>query len=348
MWHGCLSVTQRLVVARNLSKWSRGGGGGRGGGRGGGGGGRGRAASTSDRRRDSHQPTDGSEAVFGFHAVASALQAGRRDQHKLLIDADAFSAKGSGTQRKRRHVQACSAAALEAQIPVAHVKTAVLDAAAKSRPHQGVVLLCDPVPVHPPPTAVTFAGTEARSPRLWLLLERVHDVHNIGAMLRTALFFGVERVLLCECAAPSAAVARASAGAMEWITLHEVTDAVETIELARESGWDVVGTDMVGDPTNADNHSKARGIPVDQYEVSAPTLLCFGNEGAGLRPQTLEACTATVGIPRRFSSEAAGLAQHTRPPLFELDSLNVSVSCGVVLAKLTSARPPPAPPTPPQ
>eukprot|EP00035_Acanthoeca_spectabilis_P038550 m.54167 g.54167 ORF g.54167 m.54167 type:complete len:337 (-) comp9184_c0_seq1:174-1184(-) len=279
------------------------------------------------------------EAVYGIHAVTSALKARRRAGHKLLVDADVFAARGRGSERKRRHLHDCAAAALDAAIPVAHVPTAQLDSVAKSRPHQGVVLFCDPLPIHSSPTASVFSEPPPigcpETPRLWMLLERITDVHNLGAMLRCALFFGVERVLLADCASPTAAVARASAGAVEWLPLHQVDKVVDTITTAQRCGWDVVGTDMLESRTvdtvtkaSPAQESRGRGVPLHQFSVSRPTILCFGSEGSGLRRQTLNACTMAIGIPRRsILSEQSGV-------LYDLDSLNVSVSCGVILSAL--------------
>lgn len=105
---------------------------------------------------DDHDDGSGPDAVYGFHAVASALQARRRRGHKLLVDSRAFSAH-SDSKRHGRYARVCSDAALAAAVPVVHAKTALLDSAAKSKPHQGVVLICDPLPMLPPPDASLFA-----------------------------------------------------------------------------------------------------------------------------------------------------------------------------------------------
>jgi len=214
--------------------------------------------------------------------------------------------------------------------------------------------------------------------RIWLLLERIHDTHNLGAMMRTALFFGVERVLLHDCARPTPAVARASAGAAEWLDVHLLDDPAVTAAVAQAAGWDVVGTDALpsdrsggsggghhrahhannsnyesnsnsssGEVANNhdsldddnDNDDVGGSVPLERAVLTRPTIVCFGKEGDGLRKQTLAACNFTVGIPRRGPSVAGGGRGGRRRPLYELDSLNVSVSCGVVLAALTSTPP---------
>lgn len=202
-----------------------------------------------------------------------------------------------------------------------------------------VSLLC--VSVVPLATLIMHCVTSTlKGNRVWLLLERIHDTHNLGAMLRTAMFFGVERVLLHDCARANAAVARASAGAAEWLCLHILEDPVATARVAKTAGWDVVGTDALPMDRSSKSTDHTDGCPCVSLEhavLTKPSIICFGNEGDGLRKQTLAACDYTVGIPRRGPSVAGGGGADRRRPLYELDSLNVSVSCGVVLAALTSS-----------
>lgn len=180
--------------------------------------------------------------------------------------------------------------------------------------HRGVVALCRPRPMVDlqdlVPGPVPPDGEPDR--RLWLALDGVLDPQNLGAILRTAEFFGVEGVLWPKDRAVSVtpAVVRTSAGASERLPLSQVTNLARAIETFAAAGVWVVGTVPEGGRSLRD---LAR-----EGELPARLLVVMGSEEKGMRRLTTEHCDFLVTIPRRGA----------------LASLNVAAATAVVLSAL--------------
>ncbi|KAI8812042.1 Alpha/beta knot methyltransferase [Cladochytrium replicatum] len=152
-------------------------------------------------------------------------------------------------------------------------------------------------------------------------LDRIQDPHNLGAILRNAHFFGVDGVIVTERESSplSPTVSRASAGAMEAMDMYVTTNLSKLME--RSDGWHVVGTAI------PDLNSRTPASPIHSVKTRGPTIVVFGNEGEGLKPAVLRSCNELVWIP-------SGRARAVEAGVGMLDSLNVSVACGIVLSKL--------------
>lgn len=147
--------------------------------------------------------------------------------------------------------------------------------------------------------------------RLLVALDGVQDPHNLGAILRSAEFFGARGVFWArDRSAPvTPTVVRSSAGATERLPLCQVTNLARALAEAKEAGYWVLGTVAEG---GADLRQLARdGFPDAMVVV-------LGSEGTGLRRLTRESCDFLATIPG-----AGGVA-----------SLNVSAAAAVTLASL--------------
>lgn len=144
---------------------------------------------------------------------------------------------------------------------------------------------------------------------VWLLLEHVQDPHNVGAILRTAGFFGVQGVLLTkdQSAALTAVAYDIAAGGVEAVPYCTVTNVSRTIDAAREAGLWVLGT------------SEHAEQPLRSVEPDRRWLAVVGNEESGLRRLTRDKCDTLVGIPGNGP----------------VGSLNVSVAAGILLSHLS-------------
>jgi 23S rRNA (guanosine2251-2'-O)-methyltransferase len=156
-----------------------------------------------------------------------------------------------------------------------------------------------------------FAGDPAELQGLWLALEQLQDPHNVGAIFRTAAFFGVNGIVLTrDRSAPlSATVYDVASGGLEYVPFAIVPSLSRAITLAREAGVAVIGT------------SERAERNIDDVPVDRPRLLIFGNEEHGLRRVTTESCDELVSLP----------------PLGPIQSLNVSVAAGVCMSKLAKS-----------
>jgi 23S rRNA (guanosine2251-2'-O)-methyltransferase len=141
--------------------------------------------------------------------------------------------------------------------------------------------------------------------KLIVVLDGVEDPHNFGAIVRTAHAAGADVAVVPERrAAPlTETVARAAAGALEYLPIARVTNVSQTLEKLKEAGFWIYGLDE-------------RGTEVyDQVKFAAPTVIVLGGEGKGLHQGVQKHCDVLVSIPM------AGA----------VSSLNVSVAAGVVL-----------------
>jgi 23S rRNA (guanosine2251-2'-O)-methyltransferase len=153
-----------------------------------------------------------------------------------------------------------------------------------------------------------FVGTITETPGLWLALEQLQDPHNVGAIFRTAAFFGVKGIVLTrDRSAPlSATVFDVASGGLEYVPFAIASNLSRAINLAREAGINVIGTS---------EHAKRM---VEQTPLDQSHLLIFGNEEHGLRRVTSESCDELVRLA----------------PRGPIQSLNVSVAAGVCMSRL--------------
>ena len=145
-------------------------------------------------------------------------------------------------------------------------------------------------------------------------------------MLRSAYFLGATGVLACKrnSAPLSGVVAKASAGALEAMTVHSCSNLPKTLQQAASCGWQVLGAGTDGE-----------AVSCSEFVMDMPTVLVVGNEGYGLRTNVRRACSRMIqvdSLPGMAVSEDASL-------VMGVDSLNVSVATGILMhGLLTSAK----------
>jgi 23S rRNA (guanosine2251-2'-O)-methyltransferase len=161
--------------------------------------------------------------------------------------------------------------------------------------------------------------------RLLVVLDGVQDPHNLGAVIRSAEFFGAAGVVWArDRAAPlGPAAIRSSAGATERLPLCQVTNLARALEQAKQAQWWVIGTVVEDDEDEEEEGGASRRTPVQPVRELAEDppsdmVLVLGSEEKGLRRLTRERCDFLVTI------EGAG----------SLGSLNVSAAAAVTLAWL--------------
>jgi len=170
--------------------------------------------------------------------------------------------------------------------------------------HQGAVAAVRPLKAWDEHDLLDGLNRVAGDPLL-LILDGVTDPHNLGACLRTADAAGAHAVLIPKdrAAAVDGVVRKVAAGAAEFVPVASVTNLARTLDLLKERGIWVVGTDG--------------GAVQTLYgaDLKRPLALVLGAEGTGMRRLTRERCDFLVRIPM------AG----------QVESLNVSVAAGVAL-----------------
>jgi 23S rRNA (guanosine2251-2'-O)-methyltransferase len=231
------------------------------------------------------------ELLYGRHAVLEALRAGRRTIHRVYL---AEGAKRAGNVAEIIH------AAEARHCPVGEAPRPVLDRVGPVN-HQGVVAEAGPYPYVDLDDVLPAAGDAvpgAPAP-LYLALDHLQDVQNLGTLLRTAEAMAVRAVLLPgrRAAEITPAVVNASSGAVEHLRIAQVVNLVQALERLKEAGVWVVGLD-----------ARPEAIPLGRADLSGPLALVVGAEGAGLARLVSERCDWLLSIPMYGQVESLNAA----------------------------------------
>jgi 23S rRNA (guanosine2251-2'-O)-methyltransferase len=170
--------------------------------------------------------------------------------------------------------------------------------------HQGVVL---EVPAILTGSIEDVLATRS-SPSTVLILDSITDPHNMGACIRTAAATGADAVIVPKysSAGITPVVTKASAGALEHISLIEVPNLVRTAELLKEKGYWIVGT-------SADSE-----MLYDDLDSTLDLAVIIGSEGRGMRKKVAEACDFNVRIPLAGGVESLNASVATAIVLFDI------------------------------
>jgi 23S rRNA (guanosine2251-2'-O)-methyltransferase len=232
--------------------------------------------------------------LIGVHPIVEALRA-KRPLERILI------AKGAGGHRLQEVIDL----ARSAGTPVRFEDRGALDRLAGAKSHQGVVALG---------SEKKYAELEDVAPtaELLVVLDGVEDPHNLGAIIRTAHAAGAGAVVIAErrAAGLTETVAKAAAGALEYIPVVRAVNINQTLRTLKEDGYFVYGLDEAGEEL------------FDAVDWPPRAVIVMGAEGKGLHELVKRNCDALVRIPM------AG----------KIASLNVSVAAGIVLFAWRSRR----------
>jgi len=229
--------------------------------------------------------------VYGIHAVAKALQAGR-------VTAVFYDA-----QRQDKRLSSLLAEVAAVRISPRAVERKQLTILAAGMQHQGVV--ADVEALSMKSEQHLEAILQAVEQPFFLVLDQVQDPHNLGACLRTAYAAGVDAVITPKDRAVgmTPVVYKTASGAAEFIPLIQVTNLSRTLKDLKSAGIWLVGT--------SDQAPKT----LFEQALTGPIAIVMGAEGSGMRKQTAAQCDHLISIPM----------------LGQVESLNVSVATGVVL-----------------
>ncbi|MCL3882345.1 23S rRNA (guanosine(2251)-2'-O)-methyltransferase RlmB [Marivita sp. GX14005] len=219
--------------------------------------------------------------LFGLHAVRDALLNPRREKLRLVVTPNA--------QVKLQDAIAEARIAPEVSDP--RKFAAPLD---PQSVHQGAALEVKPLDWGRLEDAALGPGDGA--PRV-VMLDRVTDPHNVGAILRSAEVFGAAAVVgtLHHSAPETGALAKTASGALERQPYLRERNLADAMERLRAMGYVIFGLDGEAGQTLEEAIAPVRDRPI---------ALVLGAEGPGLRPKTKETCDALVKIPfaRAFGS----------------------------------------------
>lgn len=193
------------------------------------------------------------------------------------------------------------------RLPYRQLDSESLNKVAASVHHEGVAMVVRPLPVTPAHRLVKQGLSQTG---ILVALDRVSNSHNVGAILRSCAYFGVEGFLTARerqgPAIASSSMARTAEGALEIVPIFDCSDLPSALRDLKARHVFVLGADPGSDRSLYDT------------EVTFPCVVVLGNERDGLSPEVKRRCDALARIP---GDEA-------------MPSLNVSVAAGVILAEL--------------
>ena len=235
------------------------------------------------------------ETLYGLHAVTAALAGRRRRIDKVFVD----------SRRRDVAMQEIVSLAGQGGIPVEMVTGVQLQHLLGHSHHQGVAALVEPLGYQPFSAAISSLLARQR-PCTILLLDEVTDVGNFAALLRSAVAFGVEVILLPRhhSVTLTPTVAKRSAGAVERVSIVQMANVVQTLDALKRQGFWVYGAAVQA------------ATPVSRVEWPDRLVLVLGAEGRGIRRLVREHCDALVHVPMQSG----------------VDSLNVAVAGAIILA----------------
>lgn len=243
--------------------------------------------------------TEEKNYIFGIRAIIEAVEAGKTID-KLFIQKglhnDLFAELWKLVREKR--------------INYKHVPLEKINRLTRKN-HQGVFAFISPIDFHNIEDVIPKLYEEGKNP-LVLVLDRITDVRNFGAIARTAECAGVDTILIPEqnAAAINADAIKTSAGALHKVTVCRTWNLKLALQFMKESGIQLIGcTEKTQDDMYKPNYT-------------TPTAIIIGSEEDGVSPEFLKMCDSRAKIP--MSGKIA--------------SLNVSVATGVILYEVIRQR----------
>lgn len=237
--------------------------------------------------------------IFGMHPVMEAIKE-HKDIDKVLVQSDL---RGPNVTELRKLLK-------EYKVSSQNLPLMRLNHMCK-KPHQGVVAYLSPVAFQPYQEVLAKAFESGKAP-LFLVLDHISDVGNFGAICRTAECTGVDGIIIPTkgSAEVNGEAVKRSAGALLKVNLCRERDLTQVVEDLKASGLQIIScsektTDLVYD-----------------VNYTLPTAIVMGSESNGITSHILKGSDKVVAIPM----------------VGEIESLNVSVSAGVILYEAVRQR----------
>lgn len=237
--------------------------------------------------------------IEGRNAVIEAFRAGKPIDRLFLLDGAQDGPMQTIKREAKKH-----------DTMIRFVTKERLDQLSGTGKHQGVIAYTAAYE-YAEVSDILEAARKKNEPPFIILLDNIEDPHNLGAIIRTANLAGAHGVIIPKNRAVglTAAVARTSAGALNYTPVARVTNLGKTMEELKKEGLWFICADM-------------DGTTMYQLDLTGPIGLVIGSEGNGVGRLVREKCDLAASIPMKG----------------DIDSLNASVAAGVLAYEIVRQR----------
>jgi len=233
------------------------------------------------------------EIIFGKHAVEELLKSGKPISKVFIHN------KLSGVYEVMIR-QLCK----DQELPLVRTEIESLNKLSGGRNHQGIVAASSPIEFQKLENIVPFLFEQDQLPLL-LVLDHIKDVRNFGAIVRSAEVFGAHGVIIPKknSAAINNDAVKTSSGALLNMPVCRVSDLKSTLGMLQDSGIQVFASDVRSEKN------------ITEIDLNVPAAIILGAEGKGVQKELINQSNQSFKIPQVGTT----------------DSLNVSVSAGIIL-----------------
>lgn len=240
------------------------------------------------------------QIIYGKHPVTEALKEEIPLEKILLL-------QGTHGEFEKFLREECR----EKSIPLQQVPKELLNKLAKGNNHQGVIAFGAPIEYQDLKGLLPFLLNKDKFP-LFILLDRVTDVRNLGAIARSAELLGVDAIIVSakHRAKIDEEAIKTSAGALLKLAVCREQSLNSALEILTDNGIKIAAADS------------KNGTPVRDVNFNQPMAIVLGSEDEGVHPALLAKCDYRFRIPQTGT----------------IDSFNVSVAAGIVLYEIFNQR----------
>ena len=242
---------------------------------------------------------ENSELIIGRNPITEALKSGRELNQLFVARGERSGSLG--------HIVSL---AKERGTPVKEVDAKKLDFLSNGGAHQGVAAFCAAHAYASLEDIFALAKERDEAPFI-IICDEIEDPHNLGAIIRTADAVGAHGVVVPKrrSAALTGVVAKASAGAIEYVKVARVTNLAAAIDTMKEKNMWIYCSDMDGEDYRRVNFSGGVGLVI-------------GSEGRGVSRLVRQKCDVVVSLPMKG----------------KINSLNASVAAAVLMYAAADGR----------
>lgn len=239
--------------------------------------------------------------LYGKHALYEALFARPEVVQKVFLSKEMESDSELGALIKKHGVS------------ISSMKGDVKKDVGSDTVHQGVIAVVDSEKLYSSMDEALENASKKQNPCI-VLLDELHDPHNVGAIVRSAVAFGASAILLPKHnqAPITGVVIKTSVGMVFHIPIVLIGNVNQTIRDLKDKGYWSYGLVMNG------------STALSKAKFDSPTLFIVGNESVGIREKTLELCDIPLSIPMNPDCESLNAATAASIVLYEWSRSNLS------------------------